>query len=544
METYRVRYRKCAVQGCSDIFSKKHRFPNPNRDSELFKIWLKQVGNPLLASKTSQQVLGSYLVCDLHFSEVDRTPGTKRGLRRGAFPTQLLPQFDGQRSNPEISTLLKSELCTVSSVDKFHNMDEVQSKTKTCKTCAVPYCRSTSVLNPDKLFVTVPHHDVKKREAWFAAMGRPTYKNRDKEHLGSKYCCEDHFNVKEDIENYLYVKRTSGKVRFRPGVIPHIFDCQPEDFRRGKVPRTHDASGGTEDYTENDSEGKKPEIIMDKHASQTEANKGEELQLESEQFTSDTDSNMKCEFELEDFHSTKRFATIYIKEELGPEVEDSHASVDLFTVKQEFPQSNKQTSERNVTLEEESADLLVKVKEEPYCYLTDTSSQSKNSSSASELNTKFKQELGTEELKINDIPKPEAVEVVVKVKEESLPTSLQTKDSTSTNCLNIKKIFKQKEKPDELELNNAPSQLIKHEELDIVDEKTELEEVISSDVGKPRIVNVGTQMPFTRPDRRTLGIQCDLSDEEPLQQPKKKKRKLSTRNGKVARRKLERKKRC
>ncbi|XP_066155146.1 uncharacterized protein [Euwallacea fornicatus] len=543
METYRVRYRKCAVQGCSDIFSKKHRFPNPNRDIELFNIWLKQVGNPLLASKTRQQILGSYLVCDLHFSEVDRTPGTKRGLRRGAFPTQLLPQFDNQRPNLEINNVLKSELCTVSPVDQFNNMDEVQSKTKTCKICVVPYCRNTSILNPDKLFVTVPHHDVKKREAWFAAMGRPTSKSSTKEHLGSKYCCEDHFNVEVDIENYMYVKRTSGKVRFRPGVIPHIFDCQPENFRRGKVPRMHNESSGTEDLTETDGEEEKNDITMDKHASEREVNDEEEFPMENEQFTSDIENTMKCEFELEDCNSSKRFVEIYIKEEFEPKVEDAQASADLFTANEEFFQSNQQSSEGSVTLPEKSTDLLVKVKEEPYYYLdTDISSQSKDSSSTTELNKKFKEELGTDELKINDTLKTGAEEIIAKVKEESLPTSPQSKDSSATNGLNVKKIFRKEEGPDELEVNNSPSQLIKHEQLDIVDEKTKVEEVISAVVDKPRIVNVGTQMPFARPDRRTLGIQCDLSDEEPIQQPKKRKRKLFTRTGKAARRKLERKK--
>ncbi|XP_018572739.1 uncharacterized protein LOC108912063 [Anoplophora glabripennis] len=44
---------------------------------------------------------------------------------------------------------------------------------------------------------------------------------------GSKHCCEDHFNLKEDMENYMYYKTMKGSViKLKPGVIPHIFECQ------------------------------------------------------------------------------------------------------------------------------------------------------------------------------------------------------------------------------------------------------------------------------------------------------------------------------
>ncbi|XP_074041041.1 uncharacterized protein [Leptinotarsa decemlineata] len=44
---------------------------------------------------------------------------------------------------------------------------------------------------------------------------------------GTHFCCEDHFNVETDSENYMYIKTMKkGKSILKPGVIPHIFDWQ------------------------------------------------------------------------------------------------------------------------------------------------------------------------------------------------------------------------------------------------------------------------------------------------------------------------------
>lgn len=58
------------------------------------------------------------------------------------------------------------------------------------KTCVVPECANTSVTALDKLFISLPK-DQKARRAWQRAMRRVDFVS-DK---GSRYCCEDHFNV-------------------------------------------------------------------------------------------------------------------------------------------------------------------------------------------------------------------------------------------------------------------------------------------------------------------------------------------------------------
>ncbi|KAG5884658.1 hypothetical protein JTB14_005402 [Gonioctena quinquepunctata] len=90
------------------------------------------------------------------------------------------------------------------------------------KYCLVPNCPNTSKNAPEKWFINVPS-DIKIRKVWQKAMRRKVFVS-NKSHV---YCCEDHFKVEEDIENYMYIKTmNSGKVRLKPGVVPRFFDCQ------------------------------------------------------------------------------------------------------------------------------------------------------------------------------------------------------------------------------------------------------------------------------------------------------------------------------
>lgn len=91
MECYRVRYKKCVVPECLDVFSKRHTFPKKNQ--ELFKKWVNCVQNPILKNKSNDQIYKSYWVCDVHFSDFDKVPGTLRGLRTTAIPTKFLPRL-------------------------------------------------------------------------------------------------------------------------------------------------------------------------------------------------------------------------------------------------------------------------------------------------------------------------------------------------------------------------------------------------------------------------------------------------------------------
>ncbi|KAJ8939629.1 hypothetical protein NQ318_012746 [Aromia moschata] len=41
------------------------------------------------------------------------------------------------------------------------------------------------------------------------------------------HVCEDHFNLEEDMENYMRYKLMGGIKKIQPSVVPHIFDYQP-----------------------------------------------------------------------------------------------------------------------------------------------------------------------------------------------------------------------------------------------------------------------------------------------------------------------------
>nr|XP_023029044.1 uncharacterized protein LOC111517203 [Leptinotarsa decemlineata] len=98
------------------------------------------------------------------------------------------------------------------------------------KYCIVPRCPNTTRNAPNKLFITVPK-DEKVNKAWQIAMRRKEFVK------GTCFCCEDHFNPPEDIENFMYLKiMKEGVIRLKPGVVPHIFDCQKSrpDFQSVK----------------------------------------------------------------------------------------------------------------------------------------------------------------------------------------------------------------------------------------------------------------------------------------------------------------------
>lgn len=59
----------------------------------------------------------------------------------------------------------------------------------------VPKCQSTTVKTTEKLFISLPN-DLKARKLWQKAMRRTTFVSNK----GSKYCCEDHFDVSSSFE--------------------------------------------------------------------------------------------------------------------------------------------------------------------------------------------------------------------------------------------------------------------------------------------------------------------------------------------------------
>ncbi|KAF5284683.1 hypothetical protein FQR65_LT13459 [Abscondita terminalis] len=67
-----VRYRRCAIVGCTDKTSTRHRFPNPEKDKTRYDEWIRICGNPKLLNLSPATVYLSQRVCHTHFPESDR----------------------------------------------------------------------------------------------------------------------------------------------------------------------------------------------------------------------------------------------------------------------------------------------------------------------------------------------------------------------------------------------------------------------------------------------------------------------------------------
>ncbi|XP_073948297.1 uncharacterized protein [Choristoneura fumiferana] len=74
------------------------------------------------------------------------------------------------------------------------------------KKCFVPSCRNTSSNSKTKVFVRV--NNILKRQ-WCRKL------NVDFEPKRRYYCCEDHLNLEEDLENYLYWKLMKGRPKLK-----------------------------------------------------------------------------------------------------------------------------------------------------------------------------------------------------------------------------------------------------------------------------------------------------------------------------------------
>ncbi|CAG9771292.1 unnamed protein product [Ceutorhynchus assimilis] len=100
------------------------------------------------------------------------------------------------------------------------------------KTCLVPMCINSAIKMPSKIFIRLPNSaNQTRREKWSTACRRNTEDISEKS--GGVYVCEDHFNLKEDMENYIQFKLMGGntKIKMKPGVVPHIFNSKPDRKR-------------------------------------------------------------------------------------------------------------------------------------------------------------------------------------------------------------------------------------------------------------------------------------------------------------------------
>ncbi|XP_044740051.1 zinc finger protein 568-like [Chrysoperla carnea] len=100
----------------------------------------------------------------------------------------------------------------------FSNIDTSPNH-KSNKYCFVPSCRNTTYTTPEKHFISVPKND-EVRKQWCIAANCP-----DKRLETESYCCEDHFDLKEDLENYFYVTTVpNARKILKEGVVPRFFN--------------------------------------------------------------------------------------------------------------------------------------------------------------------------------------------------------------------------------------------------------------------------------------------------------------------------------
>nr|XP_023025212.1 uncharacterized protein LOC111513263 [Leptinotarsa decemlineata]XP_023025213.1 uncharacterized protein LOC111513263 [Leptinotarsa decemlineata] len=84
------------------------------------------------------------------------------------------------------------------------------------KRCFVPSCPNTSI-NSNKQFIRLPKQD-KIRRNWCSAVGT----NISFSKTSRLYCCDNHFNIEEDSENWMKFKIMNAKLRMKNDVKPHL----------------------------------------------------------------------------------------------------------------------------------------------------------------------------------------------------------------------------------------------------------------------------------------------------------------------------------
>ncbi|XP_022912945.2 uncharacterized protein [Onthophagus taurus] len=84
-------------------------------------------------------------------------------------------------------------------------------------TCFVPSCDNTKTNNPRLYFLSVPQNE-ERRKKWFDAVGldrNPTTKS-------NLVCCEEHFDLENDSQNFGYFKHFKGtNLLLKRDVVPH-----------------------------------------------------------------------------------------------------------------------------------------------------------------------------------------------------------------------------------------------------------------------------------------------------------------------------------
>lgn len=82
-------YHPCAVIGCDDRTSTRHRFPNPEKDKPRFGRWIQLSGNEKLVDMEPKRVYQNYRICHTHFSSESKA--CNMFLKRTSLPSLHLP---------------------------------------------------------------------------------------------------------------------------------------------------------------------------------------------------------------------------------------------------------------------------------------------------------------------------------------------------------------------------------------------------------------------------------------------------------------------
>ncbi|GLV39606.1 hypothetical protein CBL_08327 [Carabus blaptoides fortunei] len=109
---------------------------------------------------------------------------------------------------------------------EFVDENEITSSSilkKNIKTCAVPICKNSTLSTPNKILFCIPKNP-DKREKWLKAIGLNVTDFAPNVH---RYCCEDHFDLPNDAENWIEYTIRKCRIRLKSDVVPKIYDCPP-----------------------------------------------------------------------------------------------------------------------------------------------------------------------------------------------------------------------------------------------------------------------------------------------------------------------------
>ncbi|XP_045510054.1 uncharacterized protein LOC123705355 [Colias croceus] len=83
--------RKCCVPGCAnslDAAANLHKFPNPNKDRQLFNTWVFSIGGDILQLE-NKHIFKYRRICHVHFEPKHWCRNNR--LAKGAVPTKNMP---------------------------------------------------------------------------------------------------------------------------------------------------------------------------------------------------------------------------------------------------------------------------------------------------------------------------------------------------------------------------------------------------------------------------------------------------------------------